>query len=171
MAEFKKIILPILGVAVFICLVGYLYRNPPNPGPTSTLKQSPVKISNISLTVEEATSQEEREKGLSGKAGLEKDKGMLFTLGKTNSIPAFWMKGMKFAIDIVWILSSSGDVKKGKIIQIDKNVPVPEAGTPDSELKRYSPKIPVEYVLEVGAGFCDENKIKVGDNFEIQSGQ
>lgn len=168
MGEFKKLILPILGVIAFICFVGYLYRK---PAPTPAPKQSTIKIGAVSVAVEKATTAEEKKKGLSGRDSLEKDKGMLFIMDKSDPVPTFWMKGMRFAIDIIWILSSSGDVKEGKVIQIDKNIQPPLADTPDNRLIRFSPKVQVDYVLETAAGFCDTNKIKVGDSFQIQSDQ
>jgi len=67
---------------------------------------------------------------------------------------------MKIAIDIIWL-------KNGKIIQIDKNVAPPTAGTSDKNLKLYSPKTAVDYVLEVNFGYSDLNNIKVGDTVLI----
>ena len=127
---------------------------------TNNLKRDIVKVNDVSINVEEAVTVPEREKGLSGRKSLGTNDGMLFVLGKTNSIPTFWMKDMIISLDIIWI-------KGGLIIQIDKAVQPPLIGTADNKLKLYTPKIPVEYVLEVNSGFCDRNGIKVGDSVQI----
>jgi hypothetical protein len=67
----------------------------------------------------------------------------------------FWMKGMRFPLDIIWIAD-------GKVVQIDKQAPH-EPGVADPDLKRYISNEPVDAVLEVNAGFAEKNGIKVGD--------
>ena len=42
-------------------------------------------------------------KGLSGRDNLADDEGMFFVFEKSDIYP-FWMKDMKFAIDIIWIM-------------------------------------------------------------------
>jgi len=85
---------------------------------------------------------------------------MLFVFEQENIRQSFWMKDMNFAIDIIWISDE-------EIIQIDENIPPPDPGMPDSELKSYLPNQPIDYVLEVNAGFSDENNIKIGDPVKI----
>lgn len=161
MGEFKKVILPILGMVAFICLVGIWYKKQPNSAPATTTE---VTLNNVKVKAEIAQTETQRQRGLSGREKLEENSGMLFVFAQSDPIPTFWMKGMKFDLDIIWI-------KKGKIIQIDKNVQPPAADTADNQLIRYSPKTAVDYVLEVNAGFSETNKIKIGDSFQIQSGQ
>ena len=81
---------------------------------------------------------------------------MLFTFDPQNVTPGFWMKEMLIPIDIIWI-------EGGHVVKIDKNVEAPKENTPDSELKIYTPDTPIDYVLEVNAGFSDKNSIKVTD--------
>jgi uncharacterized membrane protein (UPF0127 family) len=156
----KKLFLPIVAAALFIVAVGIfvqksadgtLFKATPTPVPEPT-----VVIGQKTINVEVAKTDEEREKGLSGREGLDKDSGMLFVFDEEHNTPKFWMKGMRVALDIIWI-------KDGKIIKIDKKVPAPEENTPDSQLKTYSAPSSVNYVLEVNSGFCDTNSIKVGD--------
>jgi uncharacterized membrane protein (UPF0127 family) len=163
---FKQIILPILAVVVFIIVVGILVQKSSFlgnsglsiVGPTSP----PVKTISVGLTkiqVQIADTTDKRTKGLSGTSSLKSNEGMLFIFeGKTN--PVFWMKDMLIPLDIVWI----GD---GKIVRIDKNVPIPSPNTTDDKLKTYSAGAPINYVLEVNAGFSDQNKIKVGDTVDL----
>ena len=176
MDSFKKVLLPILLVIVFIVALGIFYRKNQglSPLPFNSTKApqaqetKSVKIGSVSIKVDVADSDAEKQKGLSGRSSLGKDNGMLFVISNNKTTPTFWMKDMKIAIDIIWILSSSGDVKEGKIIQIDKNVQAPSFGTPDNKLKLYSPKSAVDYVLEVNSGYSDLNNIKVGDSALIE---
>jgi uncharacterized membrane protein (UPF0127 family) len=54
--------------------------------------------------LEVVTTQAAQEKGLSGRSGLAKDGGMLFSF-KGTSRRCIWMKDMKFNIDILWLNS------------------------------------------------------------------
>jgi len=157
MDSFKKILLPIILTMIFITAAGIFYRKNQGLPPQETKN---VTIGNAVIKVEIADSDIKRQKGLSGRTSLEKDGGMLFVITDNKSTPTFWMKGMKIAIDIIWIT-------EGKIIQIDKNVTPPTAGTSDKNLKLYSPKTAVDYVLEVNFGYSDLNNIKVGDTVLI----
>lgn len=94
------------------------------------------------LAVEVMTKPKEWEKGLSGRDSLETDTGMLFQFPRDH-VPIFWMKDMKFPIDMIWI-------KDNVIVEIIEDVPVPK----DSNLPTYSPKVPVNTVLEVPAGYA-----------------
>lgn len=159
MDEFKKIIFPILGVIVFISCVGILIKKSDSlKTHSSEINYKEVKIKNILIKAEVAQSEDERKKGLSGRDNLAPDSGMLFVLG-TKTQPTFWMKGMKIPLDIIWI-------DDNKIVKIDKNIPSPQIDTPDDKLELYQSKQPVDYVLEVNAGFCDQNKIQIGDMYE-----
>jgi uncharacterized membrane protein (UPF0127 family) len=161
---FKQIILPILGVAAFIAIVGYFTQNPNGLNMLNTFKSSPTPVAQETVTingkviqVSVAGTSDTRTKGLSGTTSLDQNSGMLFVFDTKQVSPLFWMKDMLIPLDLVWI-------GNGKIVHIDKNVPPPAKGTPDSSLKLYSAGTPVDYVLEVNAGFCDQNSIKVGDN-------
>jgi uncharacterized protein len=118
-----------------------------------------ISFSNIKIVTEIAQTAEKRELGLSYRTTLDKNAGMLFVFENPN-IPFFWMKDMNFPLDIIWI-------KDNKVIDIDKNVPIPKENTPLNQLPKYSPSGMVNYALEVNAGFADKNKIKVGDEVGI----
>ena len=98
---------------------------------------------------------EERAAGLSGYAGLPDDAGMLFVFAEPTQ-PSFWMKGMEFALDIIWIRDST-------VVQIDASVPPPPEDTADDELPRYRPDEPITHVLELNAGSAARLGITVGD--------
>lgn len=119
---------------------------------------TPLQVGNHKIFVKVAKSDEEKRQGLSGQEKLADNQGMLFDFtGETNARPGFWMKEMKFGLDLIWI-------KNKKIIGITANVPAPNSA--DEKLPLYSPPSAVDMVLEVNAGWSEKNKIKVGDEVE-----
>lgn len=117
--------------------------------------KSSVVLRDLPLTVEMSQTTKQWEKGLSGRSDLGELDGMLFTFPQYH-IPIFWMKDMHFPIDMIWI---SG----GKIVDISLNAKV-ETG---DKLPTYSPKVPVNVVLETRAGWVEENGITIGDQLII----
>jgi uncharacterized membrane protein (UPF0127 family) len=166
----KQILLPILAATTFIIIVGMLYGSPNKAGslfvtgtPTATPEVSKtLTIGPKELRVTLANTEESRMKGLSGVKSLPEDEGMLFVFESKDSQPAFWMKDMVIPIDIIWI-------KDAKVAKIDKDALAPEPSTPDAGLKLYRPDGPIDYVLEVNAGFCDLNKIKAGTPVDLSN--
>ena len=99
------------------------------------------------LHFEVASDSSQSERGLGYRDFLAADSGMLFDLHRTL-VPQFWMKGMRFVLDFVWI----DDTKH--VASVTKGVP-PEPGVADAALRRYSPSDPVRWVIEVNAGAAD----------------
>lgn len=106
----------------------------------------------LKVSVDVAATEVTREKGLSGRPGLASDQGMLFIFDHADTY-AFWMKDMRFPLDLIWI---SG----GRIADITADVPVQPAGAP---LPTYTPRVPVDRVIEVSAGFAQANGLRVGE--------
>ena len=112
------------------------------------------------IFVEVADNDKSRERGLAGRDRLTDMQGMLFDFQYTNiSQPRFWMKGMKFALDFIW-------VKDGKIIGITPLAPV-ENHIYDDEYKTYDPPGPVDQVPEVNAAWASDHHVKVGDTVKF----
>ncbi len=118
--------------------------------------QNVVRIDNKEIKVVLAKNEAEWERGLSGKPGLGENEGMLFIFPGT-AVRKFWMKDMNFNLDIIWI-------RDNRIIKISKNLP--REG--DQPKKIYSSDRPVNYVIEVNAGWTDRNNIKVGDEVKMR---
>ena len=114
-----------------------------------------LSVGKTRIAVETAATAWQRARGLSGRAGLDQDSGMLF-LYQTPARHGFWMKGMKFPLDFIWV---SGD----RVVEITENVPAPKPGEAPLKL---TPKVEVDKVLEVGSGFAAKHQIKVGDKVE-----
>jgi len=98
--------------------------------------------------IEMVNTPEKMANGLGGREELCDDCGMLFVFSK-SSRHSFWMRGMRFPLDFVWIAN-------GQIIDIDKNIPFNYSST-------LEPDGPVDKVLEVNAGTVDKYEIKKGD--------
>ena len=141
-----------------ICLVILLVFIYTTVQPTQIGKiSSEVKIGGKSITVEIADSPEERTQGLSGRTSLPKNHGILFVFDEAKKYP-FWMKDMKFPIDIIWI-------NDGGVVDITLHAN-PEIYN-NSSLTIYKPKEPAQYVLEVNANYTLENNIEVVDRVRI----
>jgi len=114
---------------------------------------STVQIGNLVIPVEIAKTPTEQQYGLSYRASLDKDKGMLFIFEK-QGLYRFWMPNMSFPVDMIWV-----DENK-RIISINENVP------PLKDLSKptyYQPTRPALYVLEVNANFSKKHNLKAGD--------
>jgi len=73
---------------------------------------------------------------------------------------SFWMKDMRFPIDIVWI---AGD----RIVGFEERV-APEPGAAERDLRRYAPPEPVDKVLELAAGRVRLLRAEVGDTVRVR---
>lgn len=98
-------------------------------------------------------------KGLSWKSSerlLEKADGMVFLFGKEKA-RTFWMRGMQFDLDIIWI-------KDGKVVKIDSGIPAPLEG--ENPVVVSSAPFEVDAVIEVPAGMANKLGIKRGRVYE-----
>jgi hypothetical protein len=115
-----------------------------------------VRIGDLTIHAEVANTPAERVPGLGGRDSLPHDAGMLFVHVDERQ-RTFWMRGMRFALDFVWISADR------RVVELIENVPPPAPGTPDSELETLRPDAPAQYVLEVNAGVVAEAGIAIGD--------
>ena len=120
---------------------------------------SPTKDNQTPRTVKaklkytEADDEGERTKGLMFVKNLPKNQGMLFVFPDEEP-RSFWMKNTFIPLDMIFFDSTF------KIQNIVKHAK-PHDTTPTE------PSEPCKYVLEVHAGFVDENGVVVGDEVEI----
>ena len=119
-----------------------------------------VEINGALLKVEIADTQDKRSKGLGGKQPLASDEGMLFIFPKADKHP-FWMKGLSFPLDFVWI-------RENKVVDVLQNIPPPQPEQTDESLPIYSSNEPADKVLEVLAGTAKRLNIKAGDLVKIE---
>ncbi len=142
---FKKINLIFLGI-FFIAFLFLSVWNLRTPSADVVLKDKNLKVMI-------ANTPEKRLKGLSDRKDLGKFDGMMF-LFDDFSRHGFVMRDMLFNIDIVWFNS-------GKVVDIAPNLQ-PE-NVPENELKVYYPRKDANMVLELPAGWAEQNNLKIGD--------
>lgn len=114
-----------------------------------------VTTSKGKIAVEVVDTPISREKGLSGKKGLNEGEGMLFVFDKPGRY-GFWMKDMLFPIDMAWINED------GLVVHIEKNV------KPDSYPTAYINTLDASYVLEIGANESEKFGLYMGAQVTIQ---
>lgn len=118
-------------------------------------KVDQLKIRNATFKIRVVSSAKDKSVGLSNRESLPMGEGILFVFSESAE-HQFWMKDMKFAIDIIWIDSNK------KIVDIAENA-APEPQKSDKELTKYSPRSAAKYVLEINAGIVSLNDIHIGD--------
>ncbi len=106
------------------------------------------------IEAEVANTQASRELGLSGRETMGNDEGLLFIFD-TPGRYGFWMKDMKFSLDIVWINEN------GIVVEIERDV------SKDSYPKAFMNQADASYVLEVNAGQAKEFGLYIGSKVKM----
>lgn len=101
-------------------------------------------------SLEIANTPETRNLGLGGRKTLNQSRGMLFVFD-TPAVQCFWMKGMFFSIDIIWLNSAK------EVTHIEPNL------SPNTFPQTYCPQTPAKYVIELNSGEAARASIGVGD--------
>ncbi|MCK4635831.1 MAG: DUF192 domain-containing protein [Candidatus Moranbacteria bacterium] len=144
--NFYKIIL--LVTLIILIIFGIFYFSP-----KSVSYGDKIKINNVEFFVEVVDDNLKRQVGLGKRDNLCENCGMLFIFDKVGR-HGFWMKDMKFDIDILWIRDS-------EIVFIEKNV---SYETPETI---YNPNVESNSVLELDSGVVEEFGIEAGDRIEF----
>ena len=149
----------VVGVLALMALVPLVAAGQPVPPPWR--EQLPearphIQVNIEGVTVDATVARElgEQQLGLGYRDGLAEGTGMLFIYADP-SLRSFWMKGMRFCLDIIWI---EGD----QVVGAAESVCPEAAGTPDSDLPSYASVEAVRYVLEVPAGWMEEHGVEAG---------
>jgi uncharacterized membrane protein (UPF0127 family) len=108
-----------------------------------------VTVGTTEIETEVVQTEAERAKGLSGRPCIEPNRGMLFVFDKPGQYP-FWMKDMKFPIDIVWVDANH------KVIGLDIDV------APSTYPHAFVSEKPAQYVLELQAKRAKDLNIGLG---------
>jgi hypothetical protein len=102
-----------------------------------------------------AKTSQEQTVGLAKYNLIASNQGMLFLFNKSENY-SFWMKDMKFPIDIIFI-------QDNKVVDVFNNVPV----SPDNNLPVYTTKTKANKVLEINASLAKKYGIKIGSEVKI----
>jgi hypothetical protein len=141
--KYKKL-LPILFFPVVLIFAFIFFQNYSIHG--NRLEN--IRINKNKFKVEVVDSSEKLSKGLGGRDGLCGKCGMLFEFSEKGR-HSFWMKGMRFNLDIIWIDGN-------EIVHIAKNIPYDSSET-------ITPEAKADKVLEIKGGLADRIGIKAGD--------
>jgi len=117
-----------------------------------------VTVGAAKYVAEVADTDRKKELGLGERDSLAVGTAMYFPMSSTE-FWVFWMKGMRFPIDIVWI-------SEGKIVDISRRAPAPRSG---EEPATFSPASPADAILEVNAGEAEKYGWKRGDEVMIKA--
>lgn len=104
-------------------------------------------VRDASFKVEIKDTDTERQQGLSGRDNLPEDASMLFVFDRTAR-RCFWMKDMKFAVDIVWLDESK------KVVAVEHSV------APETYPNNFCHE--AKYAVEFAAGTLKAHAIEVG---------
>lgn len=115
-----------------------------------------VEIGSQRVAVELAETPEEQTKGLGYRDALAWDTGMYFPYARP-AFYSFWMRGMRFSIDIVWI-------RQGRIVDLHAAVPFEPGGNGPT----LRPRQIVDAVLEVPAGYAAASGWRIGDRVKLE---
>ncbi|MFC1727356.1 DUF192 domain-containing protein [Patescibacteria group bacterium] len=144
-----------LGLIIFlVCLpLGLIFIWQRLVSQTKNLSPQPyIEINQTQIWVEIASSSAQKAKGLSDREDILPNNGMLF-LYNTSSRHSFWMKGMKFALDFIFI-------EDQEVVDLVKNVPPPLSGEIPQSIWA---KKKFNKAIEVKGGMIDSWQIQVGD--------
>jgi uncharacterized membrane protein (UPF0127 family) len=117
-----------------------------------------VTVKGFELNADVPVTNELTAKGLAVKNQLKENEAMLFVFEDPAKYP-FWMKDMKFPIDIIWLDSN------GKVTHIEQNL---RPCVSDFICPNYTPEIDSQYVLETVTGFTQRHNISLGNNIELE---
>ncbi len=127
--------------------------------PSDRYLKAEVTVNNFNLITDLALTQDQQTKGLAVKNTMNESQGMLFVF-EHPSLESFWMKDMKFPIDIIWM-----DANRSVVYIAPDLKPCPAVG----DCPAYVPAKESMYVLETKAGFSHRHDVKPGSqmNFHL----
>ncbi|HEY3094689.1 MAG TPA: DUF192 domain-containing protein [Nitrososphaera sp.] len=121
-------------------------------------RQVKITVNGVDLVADIAETGDQQSKGLSVKDILNENEAMLFPFKKEGQ-HTFWMKGMKFPIDIIWIDSYK------EVVHIEHSL---DPCVPNSFCPTYTPSERSFYVLETAAGFAAKYNVTEGTPVEFE---
>ena len=112
-----------------------------------------ISVNGYRIVTQDRTTSQQWQKGLSDRNGLCDRCGMLFLFPHKQK-HGFWMKDMRFDIDIIWL-------DDGRVMHVESRV---SHQTPEVI---YKPDVDVNAVLELPAGKAAELNVDVGTVFAL----
>jgi uncharacterized membrane protein (UPF0127 family) len=126
--------------------------------PSDKYLKAKIFANKFELTADLALTPDQQTKGLAVKDNLKENEGMLFVFA-SEGINSFWMKDMKFPIDIIWMNSNR------TVIHIEHSLkPCPSI----LDCPTYSPSTNSNYVLEAVSGFAAKHQVVNGTMMDFE---
>lgn len=117
------------------------------------------KAHNLYLSVEMAVTAAQVETGLMGRTHMGERSGMLFDMGHAYR-PSFWMYRTLIPLDAVFLDENF------TVVDIQSMTPCRSDDARTCPF--YTSRGVARFVLEVNAGFCEKNNIKIGDKARLE---
>jgi len=109
------------------------------------------------ISLELALTPSEQAQGLSDRSNLPENQGMLFIFPQEKEL-TFWMKGMYFPLDMIWLN------KNNEVVDVSLNQ---QPCGPNVACPIIMPKVPAKSVIEVNAGVVEKYGIKIGQRLSV----
>lgn len=123
-------------------------------------EQTVVYIGGDGLLADIADTPDKKSLGLGVRETMDEGEAMLFPF-ETEGRQSFWMHGMKFPIDIIWLDSNK------TVVHIEHSLePCPNS----LQCPSYNPEKEAKYVLETVAGFSEKRGVVEGTQADFQLG-
>jgi uncharacterized membrane protein (UPF0127 family) len=143
----------LVAAVLLILIAGALYAGYVLLRPPSATR---IVIAGVMLDVEIASTSSQQQAGLSNRDSMAPDHAMLFVFDSEGEW-GFWMKGMRFSLDIIWF-----DSQRNAVFMEQSLLPCTPQDCPI-----YTPPVKARYVLEVNSGFVQAHGITLGDMFSF----
>jgi uncharacterized membrane protein (UPF0127 family) len=130
---------------------------PPIVDPNDQPIKARIVVNGFAILADIAITDEDQIKGLSIRDQMNENEGMLFVYGEPSR-QSFWMKDMKFPIDIIWLNGT------GSVVHVEENL---RPCVPSLECPSFSPNENAQYVLETVAGFAQKHHLMIGTDIDF----
>ena len=155
-------LIPVTIAVVIIGVIGLLTLPSDSKLESVEFPRGTILIDDIALEVQIADSDPRRVRGLMFQQQLPYDEGMIFVFNEPG-LYSLWMLNMQFPLDMIWFDHD------GNIVHIEKNIPPCKTVVEITTCQSIIPDNAASYVLEVTAGFIDQNNITSDSKLTIIS--
>jgi uncharacterized protein len=152
----NKIIIIFGLILIFIAGIAFYQFNKSQQPPMKT--NGKVTIGSHAFDVEIVRDEKAQQIGLTKYTSIKETQGMLFIFEQPGNY-SFWMKNMKFSIDIIFIHDDT-------IVSIAPDAQPLKNDAQSPQI--YKPGEPTDKVLEIQSGLSKKSNIKVGDKVKFE---
>lgn len=145
-------LIPITIAAFIIGIIGLMSIPQDSKLESVEFPRGTIKVDEVPLEVQIADTEPRRVRGLMFQDQLPYDQGMIFVFDEPG-LYSLWMLNMQFPLDMMWF------DENGKIVHIEQDVPPCKAALEIATCQSVVPEKEAVYVLEVTAGFIEQNNI------------